>query len=96
MEEGEKVKNELIKVTSDLIENKEALNFIKERSKKNYVVVVPGGGSQINEAFKKAGLEIKFGVTGRETNFKGRQISRDILEENQRLLQNKFIKKKNC
>lgn len=87
----EKVKNILMKISGDLAESKKALDLIKKYSEENYVVVTPGGGSQINKAFEKAGLEIKFGAAGRETSFKGRQISRDILEENQRLLQNKFI-----
>lgn len=88
----EKTENILIKISGDLIENEEVLKFVKDCSLTGYVVVIPGAGKQINKVFREANLKIKFGDAGRETNFKGRQISRDILEENQRLLQNKFIK----
>lgn len=92
MKEEQKIKNTLIKPSGDLIKNKRFFDFVKKRSRKSYVVVVTGGGKQINEVFKKAEYEIKFGPAGRETDFQGRQLSRNILEKNQRLLQNEFVK----
>lgn len=58
------------------------------------MVVCVGGGTQINEAFKKAGIEIgKHGPLGRETkSFEERQLARDVLEFNQARLQDKLAK----
>ena len=79
----------LLKISGDLIDSKEVLQWIKKISKEFFTVVCVGGGTQINEAFKKNGIVI--GVHGpldRETNtFHERQLARDILETNQCLLQ---------
>ncbi len=87
----EKVKNILIKVSGDLIKNQEALDFIKKLSKTNYVVVLCGGGRQITKAFERKNLKFKFGPAGRETDFSGRRLTREVLEQNQRQLRNKFV-----
>ena len=76
-----------------ILKKEKAFEFIKGLSKKHYVVVLCGGGEQINKAFKEKGLEIEFGPAGRKTTFKGRQISRDVLEKNQKEIQDKFIKR---
>lgn len=79
------MKNCLIKISGDFTAPPEKLiEFIKDLSKDCFVVICLGGGSQINEAFKNKGFEIKFGPAGRETNsLEQRQLARDILEENQ-------------
>ena len=53
------------------------------------MVILVGGGTQINRAFEEAGLKPgKHGPLGRETNsFKERQLARDTLEYNQAELQ---------
>ena len=84
-------KNILIKVSGDLVEKEETLEFIKAKTKDGYVVVVCGGGTAIGEALKKQGIESKFGPAGRMvSDFRGRQIARNILENHQVELQDRF------
>lgn len=82
-------KTALLKISGDLIDSKEVLQWIKEISKEFFTVVCVGGGTQINEAFKKNGIVTGVhGPLGRETNtFHERQLARDILETNQCMLQ---------
>ena len=84
-------KNILIKISGDLVEKKETLQFIKAKTKDGYVVVVCGGGTAISEILKKENIESEFGPAGRIIpDFKGRQIARDILENRQTELQDRF------
>lgn len=85
------VKNILVKISGDLVRSKKMFNFLKKKARKNFVVVICGGGSAINEALKSAGIEFDFGPAGRITTFKGRQIARNVLEERQAKLQDKFV-----
>ena len=86
------VKNILVKVSGDVIEKEEVLNFIKEKARENYVVVICGAGTKIGEAFDKKGCKIKFNEHGRVTEtFEERQIIRDVLEDEQRKLQDKLV-----
>jgi acetylglutamate kinase len=88
-------KNCLVKLTGDLIKPSGIDMHLKIHlrdltfTEKRHVVIVVGGGTQINRAFKKAGLPVeKFGPFGRETkSLKARQIARDVLETNQAMLQ---------
>ena len=59
------------------------------------MVILVGGGTQINRAFEEAGLKPgKHGPLGRETNsFKERQLARDTLEYNQAELQDLLASK---
>ena len=91
---GERVNNLLIKVSGDLLEDKQTLRFIKEKGERNYVVVLCGGGTEITKQLETAGIEFEFGPSGRITNFEGRQIARGILERQQAELQDLFIRKK--
>lgn len=86
-------KNCLVKLSGDTI-NDEVLLWIKELSKKYFVVICCGGGTQINKAFVANNLpKRKFGPLGRETkSFKERQLARDVLEQNQVKIQDKLYK----
>jgi len=88
-------KNCLVRVSGDLVDVQDMdtslLSHLYEltHKKKYHMVVSVGGGTQINKAFKKAGLEVGFfGPFGRETgSLKERQLARDILEVNQAKMQ---------
>lgn len=84
-------KNLLVKISGDVLE-KQTFDWISTLSRDYFVVVCVGGGTQINDAFAKAGFLVgKFGPLGRETNtFEERQLARDILERNQAELQDKL------
>ena len=73
-----------VKISGNLIARSDVLDWIRLRAEESAVTICTGGGSQINEAFKARGFEIKFGPLGRETKtFEERQFARDILENNQ-------------
>jgi len=77
-----------VKVSGDLCRRDDVLEWIKELSQNQFLVVCVGGGTQINTAFAANGLPVEFGPLGRETeDFHQRQLARDILEENQRDVQ---------
>lgn len=87
------MKNILVKISGDASANPEALRFIREKSKRDKVAVICGGGTQINEALVKAGFKIKFDVHGRVLNSKAEdKIVRKILEKERKDLQVKFSK----
>ncbi len=50
----------LIKVSGDLVDNKEVFTLAEKESKHSYVVLICGAGTKINKALEKAGYEIKF------------------------------------
>jgi len=79
----------LVKVSGDLCERPLVLEWIRKLTAEYFTVIVVGGGTQINEAFQKAGFKIKkHGPLGRETeSLKESQIARDTLEENQERVQ---------
>ncbi|MFA5871002.1 MAG: hypothetical protein WC842_03930 [Candidatus Paceibacterota bacterium] len=84
-------KNCLIKISGDTIKD-DVLDWIKKLSLEYFLVICIGGGTQINEAFSKAGLLIgKFGPLGRETEgLKEKQLARDVLEKNQEEIQDRL------
>ena len=79
----------LIKISGDLINSQEVIQWIKEISQEYFTVICVGGGTQINEGFINSGIALgTHGPLGRETNtFFERQLARDILESNQSDLQ---------
>ncbi|MFA6096030.1 MAG: hypothetical protein WC788_00195 [Candidatus Paceibacterota bacterium] len=88
------IKNVLIKTSGDTSDLAAFREFAIEKAKSNYVVVICGGGSQINQALKNAGFEIKFNDHGRVTEtWEERKIARDILEKEQKDLQDSFVGK---
>jgi len=84
-------KNCLVKISGDILQGA-ILEWVKELSREHFVVVCVGGGTQINEAFREAGLPVgEFGPLGRETKtFQERQLARDVLEQNQVEIQDKL------
>lgn len=78
-----------VKVSGDLCSSQEFIAGISKLARQFFVVICVGGGTQINEAFEKAGIKTgPHGPLGRETRtFKERQLARDILEQNQAELQ---------
>ncbi|MBU4224147.1 hypothetical protein KJ934_02920 [Patescibacteria group bacterium] len=84
-------KNCFIKISGDATSD-DVLNWIKKLSQEYFLVVCVGGGTQINEAFAKAGLPVvKFGPLGRETsNLQEKQLAMDTLEKNRAEIQNRL------
>lgn len=86
--------NAFVKVSGNLLENEEVLEWLREHGKKYYLVICIGGGEQINEAFREKGFEIKFGPLGRITNsLAERQLARDVLEQNEAIIQDMLDEK---
>jgi len=80
--------NAFVKVSGNLIEKDEVLEWLKGVTREYYTVVCIGGGEQINEAFKQQGFNIKFGPLGRITEtLEQKQLARDVLENNQAVIQ---------
>ncbi len=79
----------LVKVSGDLCAREDVLEWIRKLSAEYFTVILVGGGTQINEAFQRAGFKVaKHGLLGRETeSFKESQLARDALEENQEKIQ---------
>jgi len=86
-----RIRNTLIKVSGDLIGNERVLEFIKNKGEQSYVVVVLGAGTKITQRLEAEGIKFEFGPSGRITDFHGRQIARNILEEQQAGMQDLFI-----
>ena len=86
--------NVLVKISGNLLEKEEVIEWLKEISEQYSVVILIGGGEQINEAFRERGFEIRFGPLGRITkSLEERQLARDILEKNQALIQDMIDEK---
>lgn len=84
-------KSAFVKISWDLINSSDAVNFLKDLSEKYFLVICTGWGKQINEEFKKRWFDIKFWPLWRETkSFEERQLARDLLEINQAELQDYF------
>jgi len=81
-------KTALVKLSGDLINRADVLARLRELATEYYVVVVCGGGVQINEQFEARGFGRNYKTLGRETrSFEERQLARDILEKNQSEIQ---------
>lgn len=78
-----------VKVSGDLFTSKQFLAGIDKLARDFFVVICVGGGTQINEAFRKIGIEPgPHGPLGREAQtFKEKQLARDVLERNRDTLQ---------
>jgi len=90
----ERIRNVLIKVSGDVCDSPKFFTFTIEKAKENYVVVICGGGTEINETLKKGGYEINFGPHGRITRtWEERKIVRDVLERKEKELQDTLVGK---
>jgi len=78
-----------VKASGDLFYRPDVIEWIRKLAAEYYVVILVGGGTQINEAFVEAGFEVgKHGPLGRETkNLEEKQLARDVLEVNKDVLQ---------
>ena len=84
--------NVLIKASGDVVDSQQLFDFIAEKAQSNYVVLICGGGTKINEALKKAGYMIGFDSMGRRVmkTTKEQIIMRDVLVEERERIQKKF------
>lgn len=86
------IKNVLVKASGDVVNKARFFNFMLEKTNGNYVVLICGAGTKINEALQKAGYKIKFNDHGRETKtWEERMIARNVLEKEEKRLQDKFV-----
>lgn len=83
-----------VKISWDLIDKKEVLEYLKGLSEKSFLVICTWWWSQINEEFRKRWFEIAFWALGREIkSFEWRQLARNILEINQAAIQDSLFDK---
>ena len=89
------INNILIKTSGDTSDSYEFQRFTEEKAKNDFVVVICGGGTKISKALSDAGFEIKFDdLHGRITNsLEERLIIKNVLDAEQKRLQDKFIGK---
>lgn len=89
------MKNILIKGSGDTTESQQFFDFVVEKAKENYVVVICGGGTKISAALEKAGYAIEYDALGRRVTktWEERMIMRDVLEKEEKRLQDKFVGK---
>jgi len=84
-------KNCFVKISGDVLGDR-TLEWIKQLCQEYFVVVCVGGGTQINEAFRKAGFPVReFGPLGRATaTLEEKQLARNVLEQNQAAVQDRL------
>ena len=84
----------LIKISGDCFRD-DVFEWIRRIAKDNYVVICVGGGTQINDAFKRKGFPVgEYGPLGRETKSQEEVIlAKEVLEHNQVFVQNLLIEK---
>lgn len=89
------MKNILVKGSGDTTNSQQFFDFVAEKARNNYVVVICGGGTKISFALKKAGYAIEYDALGRRVTktWEERMIMRDVLEHEEKRLQDKFVGK---
>lgn len=86
------VNNVLIKASGDVVEKEGILDFIRDKARDNYVVVICGAGTKIGEVLRRKGYDTKFDFHGRITEtFEERVIVRNVLEREQKKLQDGLV-----
>ena len=91
----QEIRNVLIKGSGDITDSQVFFNFAVEKAINNQVLVICGGGTKISLALETAGYEVKFDELGcriTET-WRERIIMRNVLEEEEKRLQDKFVGK---
>lgn len=88
-------KNAFVKVSGDLCRRQDFIDWVGRLSKDRFVVILIGGGVQINQALREAGFEVGGpGPLGRELKtLKEKQLARNVLEKNQADLQDLLAEK---
>lgn len=89
------IKNILVKGSGDITDSLQFFNFVVKKAQKNYVVVICGGGTKISAALEKAGYVVEYDELNRRVTKKWeeRMIMRDVLEQEEKKLQDKFVGK---
>lgn len=89
------MKNILVKGSGDITDRLTFFNFVVEKARENYVVVICGGGTKISAALEKAGYVVEYDKLGRRVTktWDERMIMRDVLEHEEKRLQDKFVGK---
>lgn len=87
------MKNILVKGSGDVTDSQRFFDFVVDRASENYTVVICGAGTKISTALEKAGYAIEFDSLGRRITriWEERIIMRDILEHEEKKLQDKFV-----
>lgn len=86
------IRNVLIKASGDVVDREELFNFATDKARNNYTVLICGAGTKIGKSLEEGGYMARFDEHGRITEtFEERKIARDVLEYEQRRLQDKFI-----
>lgn len=76
-------KTAFVKLSGDLVQREDILEWIRSLAEGHFVVICTGGGTQISDAFKARGFTVEFDDHGRVTRtFDERQLARDVLEQN--------------
>lgn len=83
-------------MTGDLADLRhDVLDWLRELTKNYFVVICTGGGTRISKMLETEGISSTFGPLGREIgSFRGRQIARDELENNQAVIQDRLAVEK--
>lgn len=89
------MKNIIVKGSGDITDSQQFFEFVVEKAKENYVVVICGGGTRISAALEKSGYIVEYDELGRRVTktWEERIIMRDILEHEEKRLQDKFVGK---
>jgi len=87
------MRNILIKGSGDITDSQVFFNFVVEKARDNYVVVICGGGTKISAALEKAGYVVEYDELGRRVTktWEERMIVRDVLEHEEKKLQDRFV-----
>lgn len=89
-------KTALVKMTGDLANLRDdVLKWLRPLVQEYFVVICTGGGTRISKMLEAEGIPSTFGPLGREIgSFRGRQIARDELENNQAVIQDRLAVEK--
>lgn len=87
--------NILIKGSGDITDSQQFFNFVFEKTRSNYVVVICGGGTKISAALQEAGYAVEYDELDRRIihTWEERVIMRDVIEQEEKRLQDKFVGK---
>src|SRR4030042_3378466 len=89
------MKNILVKGSGDITDSLQFFDFVVNKAQSNYIVVICGGGTKISAALEKAGYVVEYDKLGRRVTktWEERMIMRDVLEHEEKRLQDKFVGK---
>jgi hypothetical protein len=82
----------LVKISGDMLTDP-VFDWIMDLDQEYVVTICVGGGTQINKAFRQAGLTIReFGPLGRPTpTLEEQQLARRVLGQNQAIVQKRLV-----